>query len=151
MTNQELALMLYWKFLYLNQILCNGLLITLMFVLLSIVIKYFITCYMYLIKNPQPQCCTYLKMWMISLLKIHINCSSWFWLKIKWLFIINEMRVQMSKNNHYRKFSLLHYVNDCFSYMLKVWGKILIIAFSIFSYQNKNWFLFNLRKLESDD
>lgn len=31
-----------------------------------------------------------------------------------------EMRVQMSKNNQYRKFSLLHYVNDCFSYMLKV-------------------------------
>lgn len=59
-------------------------------------------------------------------------------LEIKWLFIINEMRVQMSKNNQYRKFSLLHYVNDCFSYMLKVWGKILIIAFSIFSYQNKN-------------
>lgn len=41
-------------------------------------------------------------------------------LEIKWLFIINEMRVQMSKNNQYRKFSLLHYVNDCFSYMLKV-------------------------------
>lgn len=41
-------------------------------------------------------------------------------LEIKWLFIMNEMRVQMSKNNHYRKFSLLHYVNDCFSYMLKV-------------------------------
>lgn len=35
-------------------------------------------------------------------------------LKIKWLFIMNEMRVQMSKNNQYRKFSLLHYVNDCF-------------------------------------
>lgn len=41
-------------------------------------------------------------------------------LEIKWLFIMNEMRVQMSKNNQYRKFSLLHYVNDCFSYMLKV-------------------------------
>lgn len=35
-------------------------------------------------------------------------------LEIKWLFIMNEMRVQMSKNNQYRKFSLLHYVKDCF-------------------------------------
>lgn len=104
-------------------------------------------CYMYLIKNPQPQCCTYLKMWMISLLTVQVDID----LEIKWLFILNEMRVQMSKNNQYRKFSLLHYVNDCFSYMLKVWGKILIIVFSIFSYQNKNWFLFNLRKFESDD
>lgn len=41
-------------------------------------------------------------------------------LEIKWLFIMNEMRVQMSKNNQYRKFSLLQFVNDCFSYMLKV-------------------------------
>lgn len=113
---------------------------------------YLITCYMYLIKNPQPQCCTYLKMWMISRLKIHINCSSWYWLKIKWLFIINEMRVQMSKNNQYRKFSLLHYVNDCFSYMFRSFGgKSWVLAFSIFSYQYKNWFLFNLRKLEFDD